>query len=603
MMYPTPEPMIIFLAQMLILALPLILSLLPVMSKMIWSPKKAMTMALLLSLISLATFTLQDLEMSTYTIHSSTILDINMNTKFSLVTAVFTFTALFITRMILEYTEWYMANDQDQKKFSLFLLMFLMTMLIFISANDLFLLFIGWETMGMLSFLLISWWRGRVEATTSGLKAIIYNRLADIGMFLFMAWTFTKLSTLNLDIIYSNPKMITILPATALILAAVGKSAQFGFHPWLPAAMEGPTPVSALLHSSTMVTAGILMLLRLFPVLMATPFALYTCLILGTITTLYASIQALTKNDIKKIIAYSTLSQLGLMLATIGLGEPVIAFLHVCLHAFFKANMFLCSGVISHTLHGEQDIRKMGGLTKLLPTTSICMIISTLSLAGFPYLTAFYSKETIMKLALSSYTNMACMLMIMASILFTTMYSLRMTYIMLTGKPWYNQLPTFNEHPMYKKPIIKLTMMSIITGFLFINYLPFNHLTPLIITPLMTLIMLSITTLMVTIALALINHTTQKPLPTDKCMEYLKNLSEDMDGPLHRKLADKSLEISQLEALQMLDKHWKETAGSKYIKGCLTPPMLHSTSLKGTIKPYMLSFILLFLLALCMVVN
>nr|AEF33998.1 NADH dehydrogenase subunit 5 [Podocnemis unifilis] len=603
MYFSIPTPTEFFMMEMLLLTMPLLLHFTPKFLKLTWTPKTSMMWAFTLSLFSLMNFTNNEIETMTYTIYSSTSLNINLNIKLDEQALLFTSVALFITWSILEYTEWYMAEEHEHQKFSHFLLLFLMTMLIFIPANDLLLLFIGWEAMGIMSFLLISWWRGRIEATMSGLQAVIYNRTADIGLFLLFSWSILNLSTLNLDSIFSYPEMMNPLPIIGIILAATGKSAQFGFHPWLPAAMEGPTPVSALLHSSTMVTAGVYLLIRMYPILNTTPLALKSCLILGSITTLLASTRALMQNDIKKIIAFSTLSQLGLMVATIGLNQPDLAFLHICIHAFFKANMFLCAGAISHTLFGEQDIRKMTGLTKILPTTTYCMIISTLALAGFPYLAAFFSKEIIMKMAMTSNTNSFCLLMIMVSIAFTTIYSLRMSYMMLTSSPWYNHLPTFNEHPTCQKAITRLTLMSIIAGSILTPYILPTSPNALIITPSMILFMLFLTMLIAILALPLMANTLNQPLPPNTFMNYLKTMTEELDGALHRKTADKILSMGQLKALQLLDMHWKEKAGPKYIQGCMIPPILHTTSFKGLIKPYLLSFIFLLIITLLLTIK
>nr|YP_009113973.1 NADH dehydrogenase subunit 5 [Pelusios castaneus]AGL45242.1 NADH dehydrogenase subunit 5 [Pelusios castaneus] len=589
----------ILISELLILALSALTTMLPpLLKKLTWDPEKAMTTTLRLSLISILIHILIEEPASISSLYSPTMLNLSMTIKIDYYSLIFTSIALFITRAILQYTKWYMASDRDLQKFSMFLLLFLMSMIMFITANNFFPMLVGWETMGLMSYLLISWWHGRAEATTSGLKAILYNRLADIGLILTFTWCLTYMSSLDLDTFFASATLVTGVPILGMLMAAMGKSAQFGMHPWLPAAMEGPTPVSALLHSSTMVTAGIYLLIRMHPILSQIKGFNLACLTLGAATALYASLMALTQNDLKKIIAYSTLSQLGFMMATVGLNFPDVAFMHLCMHAFFKAMMFLCAGSISHTLFGEQDIRKMGGMIKVIPITASCFTLSTLALAGFPFLTGFFSKDLIIEMILLSKTNTLWATMLLTSAMFTAIYSLRMTLRILTGTPCYNNLLMYKENPTCTKPIMKLALASIITGSLFSLFTPPICLPLQTLPPTIKLAALTITFMSAFSAMYLISLANSKPLPKNTIQDHVLQTAKDLDILTHRYLMTKLLKGGNKTALQILDNYWKLKAGPKYIEKTQIPMSMKTSTQSGLIKNYFMAFLVAFVVIL-----
>ena len=382
---------------------------------------------------------------------------------------------LVISSLVHFYSIGYMSHDPHNQRFFSYLGLFTFMMIILVTGNNYLVMFVGWEGVGVCSYLLVSFWFTRIAANQSSLSAFLTNRVGDafllVGMFILL-WS---LGNLNYSVVFSlspyiNENIITII-GICLLIGAMAKSSQVGLHIWLPMAMEGPTPVSALIHAATMVTAGVYLLIRSSPLIEYSPTVLLLCLWLGAITTVFSSLIGLFQQDIKKIIAYSTMSQLGMMVIAIGLSSYNIAIFHLMNHAFYKGLLFLGAGAVIHAVSDNQDLRKYGGLIAFLPLTYAVILIASLSLVAFPFMTGFYSKDFILESAYGQYYFSSINVYFIAVIgaIFTTLYSVKVLYLTFLTNPngslnYYN-----NAHEgdiFLSLPLVVLAIFSIYFGYI-----------------------------------------------------------------------------------------------------------------------------------------
>ena len=422
-------------------------------------------------------------------------LQVNWSIKIDALSSVMLVVVTLVSSLVHIYSIGYMSHDPHKPRFMAYLSLFTFSMLALVTSDNFLQLFFGWEGVGVCSYFLIGFWFKKESANAAAIKAFVVNRVGDFGFALGIFLIFYIFGTVNYDEVFTqipsiaNEKINFLnlnigsvdLICFLLFIGAMGKSAQFILHTWLPDAMEGPTPVSALIHAATMVTAGVFLVVRCSPIYEYSPSILTFITFIGMITALFAASVAVVQNDIKKIIAYSTCSQLGYMFFATGVGAYNIAMFHLFTHAFFKALLFLGSGSVIHSFNNQQDINQMGGVWKKLPLTYSLMIIGTLALTGFPLLSGFYSKDAIIEFAYLHGTSVGYMAAIVGifTAFLTSIYSWRLIFKTFHGK--YNnkdiEINKIHESPyVMTVPLIVLAIGSIVVGFVFKNlFLDFDN--------------------------------------------------------------------------------------------------------------------------------
>nr|UHB41853.1 NADH dehydrogenase subunit 5 [Butyriboletus roseoflavus] len=383
---------------------------------------------------------------------------------------------LYISTLIHIYTTSYLAEDPHNQRFFSYLSLFTFFMLLLVSGANYFVMFIGWEGIGVVSYLLINYYFTRIQANKAAILALTMNRVGDMGLSIGFFALFALFGSVDYSIIFSlapfmNETAITII-SLLLLMGAMAKSAQIPLHSWLPGSMEAPTPVSALLHAATLVTAGLYLLIRSSAILEFSPTALLVITLIGASTAFFAATCGLVQNDLKRIIAFSTISQLGYMVMAVGLSQYNVALMHVVNHAFFKALLFLGAGAVIHSFADEQDIRKMGGLIKLLPFSYTAMLVGSLSLLATPWLSGFYSKDLIIELAYGQYSFSGIYAYILGSLTagLTAFYSFRLISLVFLTVPNGIKNVYLNSHESNFAviiPLFILALFSIFFGFVF----------------------------------------------------------------------------------------------------------------------------------------
>jgi NADH-quinone oxidoreductase subunit L len=411
-------------------------------------------------------------------------------------TAVMLVVVTFVSLMVHIYSIGYMHDDPGYQRFFSYIALFTFSMLMLVMANNFLQLFFGWEAVGLVSYLLIGFWYQKDSAVYANLKAFLVNRVGDLGFLLGIAAVLMYFNTLDYSLVFERAPALAnatveVMPGVEwaalsmvcilLFIGAMGKSAQVPLHVWLPDSMEGPTPISALIHAATMVTAGIFMVARMSPLFELAPTALSVVLVIGAITAFFMGLLGIVQNDIKRVVAYSTLSQLGYMTVALGASAYAAAIFHLMTHAFFKALLFLAAGSVIIAVHHEQDIRRMGGLKRFLPWTHATFLVGSLALSGIPPFAGFFSKDAIIAAVHASQLPGAgfAYLLVLSGVFITALYTFRLYFLVFHGKSRMDHHTGHAPHEppaVVTVPLVLLAIPSVIAGAAFVQPMLFGEL-------------------------------------------------------------------------------------------------------------------------------
>jgi len=474
---------------------------------------------------------------------------------------IYSVTVIFISANVLKFSTTYMADDKFINRFTILVITFIISINLLIFIPHMIILLLGWDGLGITSFILVIYYQNS-KSLAAGLITAITNRVGDVALLLSIALTLKQghWNIINIDTI--NRSTIQII---AIIVAAITKRAQMPFSRWLPAAMAAPTPVSALVHSSTLVTAGVFLIIRFYPFIRSEPIFNKIILFVAVSTITIAGISATTECDIKKIIALSTLSQLGIIITRIGLGFPQITFIHMVVHALFKALLFICAGNFINSHSHAQDLRWIGNLSETIPITSSCILIANRALCGFPFMAGFYSKDIIIERARFFNYRWLILILIFISVRFTSFYSIRISIITIWGPRLHKAMSMLDDNVTVINPILKISVMSVFMGSFMIWIIP--NMSQVIILPLS----LKISTILIVVTGLVIGWITSTKIRNIK--RYLSNITIINYAsciiwflvPLSTQFIIKLPIYSSHIILKSVDQSWLEIVGSQGI--------------------------------------